>query len=185
MWPLHFSKDSKASFPLQYSANGDSSFNPTLITLELLKAGDVEPNPGDGSRASPLVILPGRGLRISQWNIEQLTDSKLAQISLLLTTCNNVDILFLLETFLKPSKPDSVCNIPGYYMFRKDRIQKKGGGLLVYVADRVKASRILDLEDDYVESLWLSVHPHNSNRPILIGAFYRPPSTSKEIDSMI
>ena len=70
-------------------------------------------------------------------------------------------------------------------MFRKDRIRKKGGGLLVYVADRVKASRILDLEDDYVESLWLSVHPHNSNRAILIGAFYRPPSTSKEIDSMI
>ena len=144
----------------------------------------MEPNPGDGSRASPLVILPDRGLRISQWNIEQLTDSKLAQISLLLTTCNNVDILFLLETFLKPSKPDSVCNIPGY-TFRKDRIQKKGGGLLVYVADRVKASMILDLEDDYVESLWLSVHPHNSNRPILIGAFCRPPSTSKEIDSMI
>ena len=40
-------------------------------------------------------------------------------------------------------------------MFRKDRIRKKGGGLLVYVADRVKASRILDLEDDYVESLYI------------------------------
>ena len=49
-------------------------------------------------------------------------------------------------------------------MFRKDRIRKKGGGLLVYVADRVKASRILDLEDDYVESLWLSIHPIPTGR---------------------
>ena len=33
-----------------------------------------------------------------------------------------------------------------------------------------------------MESLWLSVYPHNSNRSILIGALYRPPSTDKEMD---
>ena len=88
-----------------------------------------------------------------------------------------------METFLKPSKPDSVYNISGYRLLRKDRIGQKGGGFLAYVANRVKANRIWDLEDTDVESLWLSVHPHNSNRSILIGALYRPPSTDKDTDS--
>ena len=29
------------------------------------------------------------------------------------------------------------------------------------------------------------MHPHNSNRPILVGALYRPPSANTEIDSKI
>ena len=36
-----------------------------------------------------------------------------------------------------------------------------------------------------MESLWSSVHPHNSNRPILIGALFHPPSADKETDSKI
>ena len=76
-------------------------------------------------------------------------------------------------------------NISGYHLLRKDRVGQKGGGFLAYVANGVKANRIWDLEDNDVESLWLSVHPHNSNRPILIGALYRPPSTDKETDSKI
>lgn len=88
-----------------------------------------------------------------------------------------------METFLKPSKPDTVYNISGYHLLRKDRIGQKGGGFLAYVANGVKANRIWDLEDTDVESLWLSVYPHNSNRSILIGTLYRPPSTDKEMDS--
>ena len=130
--------------------------------------------------------MPSKGLRIGHWNVERLTDSKLEQISFLLNTSKNVDILFLLETFLKPTKSDSVFNIPGYEMFRKDRSGRKpGGGFIAYVADNVKVNRLWDLEDDCVESIWLSVHPHNSNRPILVGALYRPPSTNVEIDSKI
>ena len=103
----------------------------------------------------------------------ELTDSKFEQISFLLTMSKNVDILFLLETFLKPSKPDSVYNISGYHLLRKDRIGQKGGGFLAYVANGVKANRIWDLEDNDVKSLWLNVYPHNSNRSILIRALYR------------
>ena len=36
-----------------------------------------------------------------------------------------------------------------------------------------------------MESLWLNVYPHNSNRSILIGALYRPPSTDKGTDYKI
>ena len=47
------------------------------------------------------------------------------------------------------------------------------------------ANRIWDLEGNGVESLWLNVYPHNSNRSILIGALYRLPSTDKETNSKI
>lgn len=47
-----------------YTANGDSSFNPEFINLELLKAGDVELNPGDDGNDTPKLVLPNRGLRI-------------------------------------------------------------------------------------------------------------------------
>lgn len=47
----------------------------------------------------------------------------------------------------------------------------------MYVADRVIVKRRCELEDDFVESLWFNVScAHNSNRPILVGALYRPPS---------
>ena len=164
---------------VRYTVNGDAAFNPVFISFELLLAGDVELNPGDAAEETTQLKLPSKGLRIGHWNIERLTD-------FLLNTNKNVDILFLLETFLKPTKSDSVFNIAGYKMFRKDRSGwKPGGGLIAYVADNVKASRLWDLEDDCVESIWLSVHPHNSNRPILVGALYRPPSTNVEIDSKI
>ena len=169
---------------VQYTVNGDATFNPMFVSFELLLSGDVELNPGDAAEETTQLKLPSKGLRIGQWNVERLTDCKLEQISLLLHTNKNVDILILLETFLKPT--DSVFNIPGYKMFRTDRSGRKpGGGLIAYVADNVKARRLWDLEDDCVESMWLSVHPHNSNRPILAGALYRPPSTNAETDLRI
>ena len=111
-----------------------------------IKWFNISYNPGDDGNDTPKLVLPNRGLRIGQRNVEQLTDSKFEQISFLLTTSKNVDILFLLETFLKPSKPDSVYNISGYHLLRKDRVGQKGGGFLAYVANGVKANRIWDLD---------------------------------------
>ena len=91
-----------------------------------------------------------------------------------------------METFLKPSKPDSVYSIPGYNLYRKDRHgSKAGGGLLAYIADRVKAKRICELKDDFIESLFFDVCLHVLNRPILIGALYRPPSVNVDADLKI
>ena len=58
--------------------------------------------------------------------------------------------MFLIETFLKPSKPDSLLAIPGYTLHRK-KGAKKGGGIIAFIADHVKASRNYDLEEDCVE----------------------------------
>ena len=81
---------------VQYTTNGIPTFNPTYTSLELLIAGDVERNPGDGvdNLETTQVKLPDKGLRIGEWNVQHLTDSKFEQISLILGTCNNIDILF-------------------------------------------------------------------------------------------
>ena len=85
---------------VRYTVNGDATFNRMFVSFELLLSGDVELNPGDAAEETTQLMLPSKGLRIGQWNVERLTDCKLEQISFLLHTNKNVDILFLLETFL-------------------------------------------------------------------------------------
>ena len=181
---------------MKYTTNGVSTFNPLIVELEILKAWDVNPNPGpiasnnkkeNKSELCPQISLPGNGLKLGQWNINNLTDTKLEQIQLLLTANHHeIDVLFLLETFLKPNKPDCVLQIPGYTFFRKDQQGlKKGSRILVYIADRLKVERITSLDENELETIWLQIHPYKSNRPILIGAVYRPPSSTAETDARL
>ena len=127
------------------------------------------------------------GLKICKWNINRLTDSKFEQIRHFLTSSHSeIDVLFLIETFLKPKVPDSVFEIPGYVMYRKDRPGvKQGGGILAYVNFKLKENRRIDLEEKEIKTLWLDIFPFNSKRPLLVGALYRPPSSNEDIDSRI
>ena len=174
-----------------YTPNGISKFNPFMTPRMVLLSGDVELNPGPKSEEMSShqglfeVGLPTKGLRIGAWNINRLTDAKFQHIKLLLTS-QQVDILFLIETFLKPRVPDSVYAVQGYELLRKDRPGKtKGGGILCYFNNRLKASKATELEENEVQTLWLKVNPYNSNRDILLGAVYRPPSSNIESDRRI
>lgn len=173
-----------------------STFQPKnfrrILELEIFKACDVNPNPGPTTPSKnkndkTVHLSRVKGLRLGQWNVNNLTDTKFEQIRLLLTTrCQETDVLFLLETFLKPNKPDCVLEVPGYTLFRKDRQgTKKGGGILAYVADKLKVDRITSLEEMDLETVWLQVYPHKSNRPILTGAVYRPPSSKADMDAKL
>jgi len=49
------------------------------------------------------------------------------------TAFNNVDILCITETWLKPKHLDSMLNLPGFQpIFRRDRLSAKGGGGSLY-----------------------------------------------------
>ena len=122
----------------------------------MIACGDVELNPGpdvdtpgNASRMvnQPKTNSPINGLQIGEWNVNNLTDAKFEQIKLFLTsTHNNLQVLFLIETFLQHKIPDSVYEIPGYSMHRKERTGgKKGGGLLAYVRNQLIADRLDDL----------------------------------------
>ena len=114
--------------------------------------------------------------------MNNLTDVKFEQIKLFLTS-HNIDVKFIIETFLKPNVSGSVYEIPGYAMYRKDRAgNKKGGGILAYVNSQLKANRLYDLEDKNVEIMWLSICPYSSKRALLVGTLYRPPSSNADAD---
>ena len=159
-------------------------------------SGDIEVNPGPNEdiaqRKSKQTnvqckVKTNVGLKICEWNINRLTDSKFEQIRHFLTSSHSeIDVLFLIETFLKPKVPDSVFEIPGYVMYRKDRPGvKQGGGILAYVNFKLKENRRIDLEEKEIKTLWLDIFPFNSKRPLLVGALYRLPSSNEDIDSRI
>ena len=169
---------------ITYYAASTASFQLEHITL----SGDVNPNPGpiipQNHHGDEFHIIPGNGLKIGRWNVSNLTDKKLEQIKLLLSSNEKIDLLFLIETFLTSKKPDSLLAINGYNIIRKDRAgSQKGGGSLAYINESLKDDRIESLEDDALETLWLQVSPHKSKRPIPVGAVYRPPSTTVAIDT--
>ena len=72
----------------------------------------------------------------------------------------------------------------GFYFERKDRAAlrqgtlntKRGGGVVVYIADHIKYKRRNDLESSETESIWLEINLKNT-KPILISSVYRPPSS--------
>ena len=68
-----------------------------------------------------------------------------------------VDILFLTETFLKPDIPDVLYAVPGFSIYRHDRVSRCGGGVLVFVNDQLKLKRRDDLENLDLVVIWLEV----------------------------
>ena len=91
-------------------------------------------------------------------------------------------MLFLTETFLHSTVCDSLYEVSGYKLFRKDRMDKKGGGVAVYGSDRLRFQRREDLETISTKILWLKVYPFKSQRSLLIAGCYRPSSNTKEQD---
>ena len=154
----------------------------TMLAECILLCGDIAVNPGPINFSE---IQRRRGLRLCHWNIQRLTDTKFEEISLALNTSEQspeqkLDIFILTETFCTSKVPDKYYDIKGYNLYKKDRLDKKGGGILVYANENVKTKRRTDLEAEHIEVLWLEVYPHKSKRPILMSGFYRPPSANKE-----
>ena len=90
--------------------------------------------------------LPATGLRIGHWNVNHLTSTKFDQIKLYLSKKDGkaqVDVMFLTETFLKSDVSDSLYDVEGFTLLRKDRTQKHGGGILAYVSTQLKVKRDL------------------------------------------
>ena len=88
------------------------------------------------------------------------------------------DILIgISETWATDFINDAEMNIDGYSIYRKDRKGSKGGGLILYISSRVRASINEELmRSDFEESLWCNVE-FNHQR-ILVGLCYRSPTST-------
>ncbi len=127
----------------------------------------------DTRKVKPTVelILSTRGLHLLHLNIRSLLP-KITEIRLL-SNSNKVGLFCFTETWLDDSIKDAEIEIENYFLIRRDR-NRKGGGVCVYVRSDIGFNQRMDLNNDQIEAVWLNILLPK-NKPILVGACYRPP----------
>ena len=94
------------------------------------------------------------------------------------------DIIGITETWTKPNMGDAEFGLAGYKMFRKDRLVKRGGGVMLYFKEHIQAYEIqIEAEAGFSEAIWCNLESHGSK--IIVGVVYRCPSISKDEDTSL
>lgn len=191
-----------------YSPNSTPSFNiqdvdctTFLVPSSLLFSGDISPNPGPGRRrgesgnkgfvrnsTSPLheddiFKIPHHGIKVVSWNIQHLSN-KVEEIKFILRM-EEIDVFCLQETFQTNQMNDNQLAVENYSIFRHDRPTGHGGGIIVYVHNRIEARRCFALKDANLELVWLELRQRGHPGKFLCGFIYRPPNVKAQIDSNI
>ena len=101
---------------------------------------------------------------------------------------NGCDIVSVTETWLKSNIPDSAVSLHDYVLFRKDRQNRCGGGVALFVSSTTYCKRLpeIELNGSLTETLWVHLRPRRLPRSvscILVGVVYHPPeATSSDND---
>jgi len=86
----------------------------------------------------------------------------------------NIEIIFITESWLSSKQLSADFNIPGYIMHRRDRIKRVGGGLCTFIRNNIN---IIDFQTPptatTVKILW-SHCIHNNNHYFLANCYYPP-----------
>ena len=90
----------------------------------------------------------------------------------------SLDIVFIVETWLSAKIPDIQICPPGYKIIRKDRISKKGGGVLVLYKNKFPIVEIHNMKTDDVEYLSIDLVGNKKKNSIRFTCFYVPPDLS-------
>ena len=86
------------------------------------------------------------------------------------------DVLAFTETWLNPKENTADLMLQSYSTpERKDRVDDRYGGVILYVREGIRYKRRDDLEIRGIESIRIEVA--NKNKRILFGVFYRPPNS--------
>ena len=98
---------------------------------------------------------------------------------------NEICIALFTETWLSESVADSVVNVPGYTIIRKDRLTNSHGGVCAYVREsQVKFKHLEDLScSEKHELLWLYLRPTRLPRGfscIIVAVLYYPPGSDQD-----
>jgi len=77
----------------------------------------------------------------------------------LFVASNNPDIIFLTETWLHSEISDTLINISNYKLLRDDRVNKRGGGVCVYINEGCAWEELIDLNKPVeIEAKWVSAY---------------------------
>lgn len=83
------------------------------------------------------------GLKIIHFNAQSMNprNAKFTEIYNLLIS-SEVDIICISETWLGAHISDSSVTIPGFTIYRCDRLHRVGGGVAIYISDKIKSSLV-------------------------------------------
>ena len=90
----------------------------------------------------------------------------------------NYDVIVFSETWLKPSVLNSEILCSRYQIFRKDRVLKKGGGVLIAV-DAKYSTNLIELNCFDIEFICISIELENFK--LFVTCSYIPPSSQLDI----
>ncbi|KAK4816014.1 hypothetical protein QYF61_011004 [Mycteria americana] len=94
----------------------------------------------------------------------------------------NYDMVAITETWWGDSHNWSAA-MDGYKLFRRDRRGRRGGGVALYVRERLDSLELND-GDDRVECLWVRIRGKANKADIVVGVCYRAPSQDEETDEL-
>jgi hypothetical protein len=93
---------------------------------------------------------------------------------------NNVAIAGITETWCTSDQPTTVFSIEGYNIVRRDRQEKRGGGVMCYIKSSIPY-KTWPLLDDGHETIWITARPCKLPRNfsiIVFGILYHPPGAN-------
>ena len=109
-----------------------------------------------------------RGLYSKQTNLKNLID----EIGL---RGEPPTVITVSETWLTQHSP--VPEIPGYKIYRRDRLHKKGGGVAIFVSNRLQSREVTISNLTPTSFEHCAVEVKGRNEPVIICSIYRPTNT--------
>ena len=71
-------------------------------------------------------------------------------------------VIGITESWANEDIVDAELALTGYVMFRKDRRERRGGGVILYIKESIQAYEItLKSEADSVEAIWCNIVTRN------------------------
>ena len=120
--------------------------------------------------------LPG----VLNLNARSLSMETIDELEVIITDFN-VSIACVTETWFKQYIDDDRIVIGGFNCERKDRLNKRAGGVVCYLRNSMVYTRMVELEDQTLEVLWLKIMPKETTSAVFLycTGMHLPPTRSK------
>ncbi|BHF78301.1 Dachshund 1 [Sparganum proliferum] len=94
------------------------------------------------------------------------------------------DVVSFTESWLSENVDDRELMLPGFQLFRRDRRERQGGGVVTYVKHGLLVSEKTEQFACSAETIWLTIRVPGSHS-LEVLTVYRPPRSDPEVDARL
>jgi len=166
-----------------FNTNGNSFNNIAFwcfVLCLLLIISGIETNPGPSTNDSFSSTNSSYGdnefFKQSISFVHLNVQSIVPKLDLVLTEFSCHDILSFSESWLSPHVGDGSVRLPEYKFppFRRDRPDRQGGGVIVYMKDNINCKLRADLQVGDIECIWIELVFKNKKNTYMVLFIYLP-----------